>query len=232
MSRDASNRIKQKETMKRSRLSMWVGWTGLLMIVAGCSDPSEGVYRAAGTDPQAASGLGAVTGMPYVIRSESKIEFVGSKVTGSHDGGFHRIAGMIYAENGRVLGTSEIRIDMDSTWSDNTRLTAHLKNDDFFDVPNHPVSTFVVTSVEPDGAGQKVTGNLTLRGVTRSITFPATVRVDENAVTVQAQFAINRKDFGVNYSGRADDLIRDNVVIKLDLTATPGAPRPQDQLTL
>ena len=121
---------------------------------------------------------------------------------------------------------------MDSTWSDNDRLTAHLKNDDFFDVPNHPISTFVVTSVGAAGSEQTVTGNLTLRGVTRSISFPSTVRVADDAVTVQAEFAINRKDFNVNYAGRADDLIRDNVVIKLDLRATPGPARPQDELAL
>ena len=51
-----------------------------------------------------------------------------------------------------------------------------------------------------------------------------------DALTVKADFAINRKDFNVNYPGKPDDLIRDNVVIKLDLQATPGAPRPQDQL--
>ena len=45
-----------------------------------------------------------------------------------------------------------------------------------------------------------------------------------------AEFAINRRDFNINYPGMPNDLIRDNVVIKLDLKATPGAARPEDQL--
>jgi polyisoprenoid-binding protein YceI len=202
------------------------------LLLAGCSDPSDGVHRTSGADAQPVVATDLAVGKPYVIRAESKIGFIGSKVTGSHDGGFHRFAGTIPVENGRIVTPAEIRIDMDSTWSDNDRLTAHLKNDDFFDVPNHPISTFVVTSVEAAGSEQAVTGNLTLRGVTKSISFPSTVRVSDDAVTVQAEFAINRKDFNVNYAGRADDLIRDNVVIKLDLTATPGPARPQDELAL
>jgi polyisoprenoid-binding protein YceI len=210
-------------------LALWAA----CLLFAGCSDPSEGVHRTAGAEAQAVAATGTPTGIPYVIRSESKINFVGSKVTGSHDGGFHRFAGMIPVENGGILVPAEIRIDMDSTWSDNDKLTGHLKNDDFFDVPNHPVTTFVITSVEPDASGKHtVTGNLTLRGVTKSISFPADIQVGNDAVTVQAEFAINRKDFNVNYSGRADDLIRDNVVIKLDLNATPGEARPQDQLAI
>lgn len=210
-------------------LALWLG----CILIAGCSDPSQSVHRTAGVEAQAVAATGSPAGLPYVIRSESKINFVGSKVTGSHDGGFHRFAGMIPVENGRVLVPAEIRIAMDSTWSDNDRLTAHLKNDDFFDVPNHPVTTFVITSVDPGVSGKHtVTGNLTLRGVTKSISFPADIHIADDAMTVQAEFAINRKDFNVNYSGRADDLIRDNVVIKLDLNATPGEARPQDQLTI
>jgi len=202
------------------------------LLVAGCSDPSESVHRTTGSEAQPVSTSSSPSGDVYVIRSESKISFIGSKVTGSHDGGFHRFSGTFRVDDGRIQVPAEIQIDMDSTWSDNDRLTGHLKNADFFDVPNHPISTFVVTAVEAAAGNgpQTVTGNLTLRGVTKSISFPATVRVENETVMVQAEFAINRKDYNVNYAGRADDLIRDNVVIKLDLTATPGPPRPQDQL--
>jgi len=45
--------------------------------------------------------------------------------------------------------------------------------------------------------------------------------VADDAVTVKADFAINRKEFGIVYTGKADDLIRDLVVIRLDIRATP-----------
>src|SRR5213076_3352646 len=106
----------------------------------------------------------------------------------------------------------------------------HLKSPDFFDVQQFPIATFSATAIEESGAQQKVTGNLDLHGVTKSISFPANIQVADDAVTVKAEFAINRRDFNINYPGMPNDLIRDNVVIKLDLHATPGAPRPQDQL--
>ncbi len=59
--------------------------------------------------------------------------------------------------------------------------------------------------------------NFELHGVKKSITFPATIQVAPDSVSVTAEFAINRKDFGLVYAGKADDLIRDGVVIKLTI---------------
>ena len=120
---------------------------------------------------------------------------------------------------------------MQSTWADDDRLTGHLKSPDFFDVQQFPVATFTATTIEQSGAPQKVTGNLDLHGVKKSVSFPANIRVANDAVTVKAEFAINRRDFNINYPGMPNDLIRDNVVLKLDIKATPGPARPEDQLT-
>jgi polyisoprenoid-binding protein YceI len=193
--------------------------------LTGCSDPADNVPKSSASTAQQTNQPSA-TGKDYVIRAESKIGFVGSKVTGSHDGGFKKFAGKVTGADGKVTGT-EIKIDMNSTWSDNERLTGHLKNADFFDVAKYPFSTFILTGI----TGTNVTGNLDLHGVTKSISFPADIKIADDAVTVKAEFAINRKDFNINYPGKTDDLIRDNVVLKLDLKATPGEPRPEDQLT-
>ena len=69
------------------------------------------------------------------------------------------------------------------------------------------------------GATHTITGNLTLHGVTKSITFPATIAVSPEAITVDGTFSINRKDFGINYAGAADNLIRDEVVLTLKVRA-------------
>lgn len=201
----------------------------IILLGTSCSDPSTSVHRTSGAEPQVA-GSDSTGGTDYVIRSGSTIEFVGSKVTGSHTGGFRNFAGTVRVADGKIVGNSEIRIAMDSTWSDNDRLTGHLKSPDFFDVANHPYATFTITSVEGSGEQTSVTGNLNLHGVTRSITFPAKVDVTGEAVNVTAEFAINRKDFDITYPGRPDDLIRDNVVIKLSIRATPGPAQPEDQL--
>ena len=73
---------------------------------------------------------------------------------------------------------------------------------------------------KPAGSTHSITGNLTLHGVTKSIAFPAKVAIAENGgVTFDTEFAINRKDFGIVYPGKTDDLIRDEVVLRLNVKA-------------
>ncbi len=197
-------------------------------LITGCSDPADNVTKTAASEPKQAA-QPATTAKDYVIRAGSEIGFVGSKVTGSHEGGFKKFAGKVSVANGVVTGT-EVKIAMDSTWSDNDRLTGHLKSPDFFDSAKYPNATFTVTGVTASNAVQIVTGNLELHGVTKSISFPAEIQVVDDAVTVKSEFAINRRDFNINYPGKPNDLIRDNVVLRLNVKATPGDPRPEDQL--
>ena len=64
------------------------------------------------------------------------------------------------------------------------------------------------------GKQYEVTGNLSLHGATKAITFPATIRMEKKKVRAKADFSINRKDFGIVYPGKPDDLIRDGVRIQ------------------
>ena len=115
-----------------------------------------------------------------------------------------------------------INIDTASVTTDDDQLTGHLKTADFFDVAKYPKATFVSTRIEPNtanGATHTITGNFDLHGVKKSISFPATIQVSPDSVSANAEFSINRKDFGINYPGKADDLIRDGVVIKLTIRA-------------
>ena len=163
------------------------------------------------------------TGAPVITPDNTTIGFVGSKVTGSHTGGFKAFKGTFEVVPAK-LESSKIRaeIDTSSIFADNDRLTNHLKSPDFFDVAKFPTSTFVSTGIEPGvndakakDATHTVTGNLTLHGVTKSISFPAKIAVSGDTATLNSEFFINRKDFGINYPGKVDDLIRDEVVIKL-----------------
>ena len=104
--------------------------------------------------------------------------------------------------------------------ADDPKLTDHLKTADFFDVAKYPQATFVSTEIKPGGekgASHTITGNLNLHGATKSITFPATIAVSPDAINVDSTFSINRKDFGINYAGASDNLIRDEVVLKLQV---------------
>ena len=117
---------------------------------------------------------------------------------------------------------NKVVIDASSLSADNDRLTGHLKSPDFFGVAQFPTAVFVSTSVALNATNSTVTGNLTLHGVTKEISFPAKIDVSGNAVTVAAQFVINRLDFGIAYKGMPNDLIRKEVVLKLNVNATPG----------
>lgn len=162
-----------------------------------------------------------VEGDHKLVAADSKIEWVGSKVTGKHEGGFKKFEAAASLKDGEIEGGKVmVKIMTDSIHSDDDKLTGHLSSDEFFDVKKFPEAHFVSTDVKKGGEGNfshTVTGNLTLHGETKKITFPATITKDGDKVKVASEFVINRKDFGMAYPGKPDDLIRDEVVIKLDL---------------
>ena len=207
------------------RLGALVTLLSLLIVVAACNDPASNVNKAVtGEAQRAASPQTAAGGQKYAITPQtSKIEWVGSKVTGSHNGSFEKFNGEIhYANNDVAQSHVQITIDAASVKADDPKLTEHLKTPDFFDVAKYPEAKFESTSIKPggeSGSTHTVTGNLTLHNVTKSITFPAIISITPDAASVDASFSINRKDFGINYAGAADNLIRDQVVMKLTIRA-------------
>ena len=170
----------------------------------------------------------AAGGTPLAFSEDSTITWVGSKVTRRHDGGFHVFEGQIYLLNDDPTTSSvSVSIDTTSIWSDTDRLTGHLKSADFFDVEAYPTATFTSTSIEAAEIGYTITGNFNLHGVEKSISFPAEIEIADGHATVSASFAIKRFDFGIVYPGVAEDLIRDEIAITLDLrtkeSSTPAA---------
>lgn len=205
---------------------------GLAVLVAGalaCDDPAKDAAKAKVSE---ATTTAAATTPPAVMAASesltidpqaSKVEFVGSKVTGKHEGSFPTFSGKIDLVGGKPE-TSKIKVEIDTTSvkTDEEKLTGHLKSPDFFDTEKFPKATFESTSIKPGGekgATHTITGNLDLHGQKKTITIPATIKVEADAVTAKSEFSINRKDFNINYAGKANDLIRDDVVIKLDIKA-------------
>jgi len=205
----------------------------LLIIAAityGCANPAANKPKAAigNAQPESNSGTSGATATLVISPENSKVEFVASKVTRSHHGSFKQFSGKIELVPNNIPD-SRVTIDIDtgSVETDEPQLTGHLKTADFFDVAKYPKATFVSTKIEPAGSGGSnyaVTGNLDLHGIKKSITFPATIQVTPDTASVEAEFAINRKDFGIVYAGKADDPIRDEVVIKLNLRVPRKKP--------
>ena len=207
--------------MLRSRVGVMAIAT--LLLFSACANPAADKPKAVTGEAGTASSS-PVAGEKYTITPDnSKIEFIGAKVTGQHHGEFKKFSGTIdfagAAEKSRVA----INIDSTSIETDTPDLTKHLKTADFFDVAKYPEAKFESTEIKPGGekgATHTITGNLTMHGVTKSITFPATIAVSPGAITVESNFAVNRKDFGINYAGAADNLIRDDVLLTLHVKAT------------
>ena len=182
------------------------------------AEVSEATEAPAGADETAVKG-----GQIFEVGEGSTVSFIGSKITGSHNGGFRGLDGEITLVDADPTKSS-VRLVIDTTtlWADNEKLTGHLKSPDFFDVETFPRATFTTTSIVPAEGGYTVTGNLDLHGMTKSISFPAQIEVGAEQVTVKAEFSIMRFDFGIVYPGKTDDLIRDEVVVKFDVVATPA----------
>lgn len=213
--------------MRRRMMRLVIAITMLmgLMFVTACSDPAADQPRATTGAPAQASSPTAA-GTKYLIAPpNSKVEFIGSKVTGSHNGSFQKFSGEIDYAGAPERSRVNVTMDIDSLTTDDANLTKHLKTADFFDAPKYPQATFVSTEIKPGGqnASHTITGNLTMHGVTKSVTFPATINVTPDQASVDANFSINRKDFGISYAGAPDNLIRDDVVLKLTIRANKAS---------
>ncbi len=183
--------------------------------------------KAVSETPVAVSAVAAAAPAGALVFSDanSKVEFVGSKKIGTdppHPGGFKAFTGhAVLVEGKPELKSLTVDIDTTSLFSDNEKLTEHLKNKDFFEVATYPTSKFVTTEIKTGGekgATHSLVGNLTLHGVTKSIAIPATVKVEGNTLTLKSEFALNKNDFGMTFGGPGD-VIRHEVVIKLDVKA-------------
>lgn len=200
-------------------------------LAACASEPSPVVAVPTTTTVAPAAGAAAapVTGTFAITAQNSKIEWTGAKTSGHHDGSFASFTGSINLTGPIEQGTVSVDIDTPSlTVNDPAlgpmadKLAGHLKSPDFFDVAKFPKATFQSTAIKAggdNGAPYTVSGNLTLHGATKPISFPATIAASKDKVDVTATFDINRKDFGLNYPGKPDDLIKDNVSVKLTIHA-------------
>jgi polyisoprenoid-binding protein YceI len=188
------------------------------LVAVGCKkdsdskspNPQGGTPGGGKNEPEAAQAGGA---------GGQKIEFVGTKPGGKHDGGFKSFSvGVAPIPKEDIVGCKiTVDIDTDSLWSDTPKLTAHLKSPDFFDVKKYPTAKFVSKSIEAEKSGDathKITGDLTLHGQTKTLTIPAKVITTPEGLTINSEFTINRHDFGISF-GKGK--VNDDVTIKAAL---------------
>lgn len=170
--------------------------------------------------------------------ASTSIGFTGYGVGKDHPGKFSLKSGSLNVEGGKLTGGKFV-IDINSMTMDQTedfitgKLRPHLLSPDFFDVAKFPEASFEISKVEPytatatdssavAGANQMVSGNLTLKGVTKSISFPAKVDVTESSATAVANFNIDRTSWDMKYGNDKslkDKFISEQVSIRVNLSA-------------
>lgn len=221
-----------------SRLSLIIL---VISLGSGCAkDPSQSVPQAQVNTPEPIPKTDTqksketptkeIQATEQSIALDGEISFIGSKVTGSNTGRFNSWIGtaMISAKGelnslSLVVQTKDVEANFEAPTKWSKKLEAHLRDDDFFASAKHPTATFQLDKVTPieganDAATHTLGGRLTIRGTTKTINFPATIS-SVKPFAARAEFSINRKDFGMMYDGKADNLIRDGVVMKITLKA-------------
>ena len=142
---------------------------------------------------------GSVFAQSFTIDAgNSKVRWDAAKVTGEHNGLVNLKDGSLSVDGYNLTGmftvdmTSISVVDIPADNEMNGKLAGHLKSPDFFSVEEHPSAMFKITKTSPkkvtedSKANYLVTGNLTIKGITHEVTFPAVVTVDGNKLTAEA----------------------------------------------
>lgn len=204
------------------------------LVVGGCYDPTSDTAQ---TEAQQAK-----TEKKVVVKKQDlvfpldadncDIKWTGSNTAGmTPHGFFYELTGKLVVDgDSKQPKHLELDIKMDSVKAMASSLTEKLKNKGFFEVEKFPRSTFNVTSVlEPreddkEDVTNVLEGNFQLRDVTKSIQIPVVFSMEDNGnAKLVSEFSFNRKDYGVVHEVDVEDLlIRDNVLINLEIEAEPG----------
>jgi polyisoprenoid-binding protein YceI len=171
-----------------------------------------------------------------VDASKSTFKWTGKKVTGSHWGYIKFTEGTVSIEKGALVGGS-FTVDMNTMDCQDTKgeygdkLVGHLKSDDFFGAAKFPTSTLTIKSATAKGGNMyDVKADLTIKGTTSEIMFPATVAVTGGALTATASFAVDRTKYGIKYGSGSffenlgDKAISNEFQVEINLAANGDAP--------
>lgn len=167
---------------------------------------------------------------------KSKIKWIGKKFLGAHWGWVKFQSGRISYDGKKITG-GEFVVDMNTIENEdlkdkesNAKLVGHLKSDDFFSVSKFPTAKFVIThstplkQEKPRDPNFAITGKMTIKGITQTISFPATIKVENDKITAKAKIEIDRTKFDVRFGSGSffenlgDNVIYDNFTLELNLT--------------
>lgn len=182
--------------------------------------------------------LGALlaTGMMFGQTKQvtsSNIQWWGYKIAktaaSSHNGVVNLKSGNVVMKSNQIVGGT-FDIDMtsltstDLTGESQTKLNNHLKNGDFFETEKFPSATYKITSVRKNNSKAypfMVNGNLTAKGKTNAVSFPAKISLNSGVLTMTSdKFTFDRQKFGIAYASVAKDVVvKDDIDMLITITA-------------
>ncbi|WP_378177154.1 YceI family protein [Aquimarina sp. SS2-1] len=209
--------------------------TAIIAATASCKGEKKNESEATAAEEVVEAPAEAIT---YAVDTEaSTIEWTGKKPTGEHTGTISISEGKVKAQEGEIQSGSFV-IDMtsinvtDLEGDDKAGLEGHLKGegegkeDHFFNVAKFPTASFEVTGISEKDGKSMVEGNLTIKGIKKNISFPASTSVEGDTMTLTSEvFTINRTEWGVNYGSKSvfenlgDKFINDDIELKVSLKA-------------
>ena len=211
----------------------------ILGMTVACNNAPEGQKVEAGeaTNTPTTTSTAPMGSATYSVSPQaSQVIWTAAKLAGKqHTGTLAIQSGEINLDGENILGGKFI-LDMTSITNldqkpgeGKEKLEGHLKSGDFFEVEKHPTGTFEITNVstvaDQADVTHNVTGNLTLKGITKSVTIPTKVNVGNHQfAAVTPQFTIDRTEWDVKFNsgllGTAKDkIINDEVGLKLVVRA-------------
>jgi polyisoprenoid-binding protein YceI len=166
----------------------------------------------------------------------STINWTAKKFGGQHNGTVKLAKGSLTVNGKKLTGGNFVMdmttiTDLDLTNPEfNQKLTGHLKSDDFFSAEKNPTSTFKITKATPIGkakAGEPnytITGDLTIKGITNPVTFPAVVKLEDDSAEATAKVEVDRLKYDIKFRSSllgtaADKVIYDTFTIDFKLVA-------------
>ena len=177
----------------------------------------------------------AFASKPHIVdvqinTEESRVQWIGSKVTESHEGTVNILKGSLAVNHGKLAGGIVV-IDMNSIIctdlepdAGGNKLVKHLKNEDFFNTKEFPTAEIKITRVEQGNEGAyKVLANLTIKGITRPVSFAANIKFDNLKFSAEANIKIDRTKWNVRYGSGTffdnlgDRMIKDEIEFEVSL---------------
>ena len=229
--------------MKARTQSILIILSSAIMLATACNTTADNQEA---TTSEAVQMPTSVAGTSLAIdTAASRIHWKGSKLIGDSHLGIVPITEGTVTVSEKGLETGTVTIDMkdlqptDQDPESNAKLKAHLSSADFFSVDSFPTASFQIASITLDSSlsaiqqqanqavpdihpNSTVSGNLTIKGITKSISIPAEIHADSTSLQFKAAFSIDRTLWGINYGAEnsvKDKIINKNIDFQLDINA-------------